>query len=209
MMRSLRAYLKNTLTAMARQVRARQRPDKAANEKRLRERGETVDMIRFRDLSAADIPALSAIHVRTWIETYSPVLKKGPSIQVREYQWREKFSKKDDSWFIIGVENKKGALIGFAVGQQHNHEEYKGELNKIYLLQEYHRMGIGTRLLREVVTRFQQMGIYSMVLFGIPQNPSCYFHEAMGGQRLYNKKGGFDGGYGWKNFNKIFNWEKF
>lgn len=104
---------------------------------------------------------------------------------------------------------KSGVLIGFAVGQKHDSPEYQGEVNKIYLLQEYHRMGIGTKLLREVATKFQQMDIQSMVLFGTAQNPSCYFHEAMGGERLYDKKGAFHGGYGWKNFNKIFNREKF
>lgn len=208
-MKRPKVYFKNSLLAIVRRVNAWRRPSKATNERRLRERGETVDSIQFRELSTADIPALAEIHVKTWIETYSPVTKNGPSLQVREYQWREKFSKKDDSWFIVGVENKNGLLIGFAVGQQYNSEEYKGEVNKIYLLQEYHRMGIGTRLLQEVASRFQQMGIQSMVLFGIPQNPSCYFHEAMGAQRLYGKKGEFHGGYGWNNFNKIFNREKF
>lgn len=202
-MRHPKAYFKNTLNAFFRRLRAWRRPSKTTNEKRLRERGESVDAIRFRELGAEDIPALSAIHVKTWIETYSPVFKSGPSIELREYQWREIFSKKDDSWFIIGVENKNGEMIGFAAGNRYNDKEYKGQINKIYLLQEYHRLGIGKRLLREVVKKFQDMGIQSVLLFGIPQNPSCYFHEAMGGKRLYSEKGEFHGGYGWKDISKI------
>jgi ribosomal protein S18 acetylase RimI-like enzyme len=201
-MRSAKAYFQNTLSAIVRQVNAWRRPSKTANKKRLQAIGESIDTIRIRELGIDDIATLASIHVKTWNETYARG-NNGPSIQLRESQWREKFRKKDDSWFILGVENTKGEMIGFAVGQKHNSEEYKGEINKIYLLQEYQRLGIGSKLLREVVRRFQQMGINSMVLFGIPQNPTGGFHEAMGGKRLYDKQGVFHGGYGWKEISAL------
>ena len=110
-------------------------------------------------------------------------------------------AKKNESWFAIGIENSRKEMIGFAVGIVTG--EQKGEINKIYLLQEYHRLGIGKKLFAEVVRRFRQMGVNSMHLFGIPQNPSCRFHEAMGGQRMYNRRGGFDGGYQWPDLKQI------
>jgi hypothetical protein len=42
-----------------------------------------------------------------------------------------------------------------------------------------------------------------MTLFGVPQNPSCAFHEAMGGERLYSEKGTFDGCYRWSDLKKL------
>ncbi|MBC7872390.1 MAG: hypothetical protein H7Y01_00265 [Ferruginibacter sp.] len=35
------------------------------------------------------------------------------------------------------------------------------------------------------------------------QNPSCGFHEASGGERLYAKNGEFHGGYCWRDLNKL------
>ena len=59
------------------------------------------------------------------------------------------FNINDGSWFCFVVENKNGELIGFAKGQKYNHSDlpmFDGELNKIYLLKDYHRKGLGTPL---------------------------------------------------------------
>ena len=53
------------------------------------------------------------------------------------------------------------------------------------------------------IQRFLSKGINDMVLFGVPQNPSCAFHEAMGGERIYSKKGIFDGCYRWPDLKKF------
>lgn len=181
------------------------RPSKAANLKRLRDRGESLSLFNIREATAADIPALAALHVQTWNETYSGV-EHPPSYAVRERQWTDIFSIQDDSWFCYLVEQPNGQLAGFALGKLYNEvslPQYAGELNKIYVLQDYQRVGLGTQLFCHVAGRFIDMGINSMVLFGIPQNPSCNFHEAVGGVRLLNAKGEFDGGYGWLDLKSV------
>ncbi len=97
-------------------------------------------------------------------------------------------------------------MVGFAKGKVYNHNdlpEFVGELNKIYLLRDYQRVGLGRKLLWNVARRFLSMGINNMDLFGIPQNPSCYFHEAMGGERLNAKNQEFQGGYCWRNLEQL------
>jgi hypothetical protein len=47
------------------------------------------------------------------------------------------------------------------------------------------------------------MGINTIVLFGIPQNPSCYFHKAIGGEKLFADNGEFHGGYIWKGLEAL------
>ncbi len=54
-----------------------------------------------------------------------------------------------------------------------------------------------------VARRFLAQGIRSMVLFGVPQNPSCAFHEALEGERLLAKNGDFHGGYGWRDLQRL------
>ncbi|MGH9260822.1 MAG: hypothetical protein ACRD08_13160, partial [Acidimicrobiales bacterium] len=46
------------------------RPSKAANTRRLRERGEPLTSLTVRDAAASDIAALARLHVETWNDTY-------------------------------------------------------------------------------------------------------------------------------------------
>jgi RimJ/RimL family protein N-acetyltransferase len=164
----------------------------------------------YREATTSDIPALAKLHSVAWRETYEvldpPPGFNYPTSELREYQWREIFKHYDGSWFCIVVENNNSELIGFAKGQKYNHSDlpgFTGELNKIYLLRRYHKNGIGLRLLGEVVRRFMEMNIYSMVLFSDPRNPTGTFFEAVSGEKLYAKNGEFHGGYGWIDLKKL------
>jgi RimJ/RimL family protein N-acetyltransferase len=168
------------------------------------------ESVIYREATNSDISELAKIHSIAWRETYEPLNPQPnftyPTAKLREEQWRENFKKFDGSWFCFVVENQKGELIGFAKGQKYNHNDlpdFRGELNKIYLLRKYHKQGIGVRLFGQVVNRFLEMKIYSMVLFSDPENPIGKFFESLGGQRLYSKNGEFHGGYGWTDLNKL------
>ena len=111
---------------------------------------------------------------------------------------REQFDRTDGSWFCFGVENRDGQLVKFAKGKSHASDEqpsYSGQLDKIYLLRDYQRLGLGRRLVGPVARRFFDQGISAMVLFGTPQNPSCAFHQALGGERLFAENDEFHGGF--------------
>jgi L-amino acid N-acyltransferase YncA len=172
--------------------------------RKLQERGESLDSFTFRDAREADIAELGKLHAITWAQTYNA---KNPNIQLRQYQWRKAFGEENDgSWFCILVINKNNELVGFAKGKiyrDNDSSELRGDLNKIYLLNDYQRLGLGTKLIGHVARRFLNIGVNDMVLFGVPQNPSCAFHEAMGGERLYSGKGTFDGCYRWRDLKKL------
>jgi len=181
------------------------RPTKLANMRLMEKRGETPDSFIIREALFKDIPALAMLHVVTWKKTYPKVLRP-PIYELREYQWHQHFMNADGSWFCFVIENKKGELVGFAKGIRYDSQElpgYQGELNKLYLLSEYQRIGLGRKLVGCVAEKFLGMNIHSMILFGIPENPSCRFHEALGGERLYDEHGEFHGGYGWKDLHKL------
>ena len=196
--------MKNVIDSIRRFMNGLRRPSKQMNLRKLHERGETLDSFIFRDATQADIAALGKLHAITWAQTYNA---KIPNIQLRQYQWRKAFDEENDgSWFCILVVNKENELVGFAKGKiykEHDSSGLRGDLNKIYLLNDYQRMGLGTQLIGHVARRFLSMGINDMVLFGVPQNPSCAFHEAMSGERLYSEKGTFDCGYRWGDLNKL------
>jgi ribosomal protein S18 acetylase RimI-like enzyme len=176
-----------------------------ANVRLLEARGETPASLKFREALPDDLSSLTALHVQAWKETY-PNVKNPPGYELRERQWREQFRVTDGSWFCIVVENSRGELIGFAKGKAYHERElpeFSGELNKIYLLRDYQRLGLGRRLIGHVARRFLAKGISTMVLFAEPQNPSCRFFEALGAEKLFAKDGAFHGGYGWRDLRTL------
>lgn len=160
----------------------------------------------IREADASDVPALARLHVATFNETHAPVLNNGPTYELRERQWRETFAAADGSWFCFVAEDAHGELVGFAKGVPYAEPEppgFAGELNKIYVLRQHHRHGLGRRLLGHAARRFLGQGVQSMLLFGDARSPSNGFYERMGAERLFAPDGGFHGGYGWRDLRRL------
>ena len=161
--------------------------------------------LKIRRATINDVPALAALHVVTFNETHG-LTQNVPTFGMRAYQWQYAFANDDGSWFCFVIEKENRELVGFAKGLPYHHEEhaeYSGELNKIYLLKKYQRMGLGLRLVCKVASEFIDRKIFSMLLFGDAANPSNQFYEALGAERLVTKNGDFHGGYGWKDLKKL------
>jgi L-amino acid N-acyltransferase YncA len=168
--------------------------------------GETLSSFLIREAVVKDTEDLVTLHIQTWYETYSNSKHKLSRDYIHRH-WKEFFSRTNEGWFCYVIENTHThQLIGYAKAKPYSSgdlPDYAGELNKIYLLRNYQRLGLGAKLLGHVARHFIEQKIETMVLFGIPQNPSCGFHEAMGGKRLYTANGKFDGGYGWHDLKKL------
>lgn len=198
--RTLVDRLKPRLAGLMRRINALSRPSGAANARRLRARGESLDSIVFRDAVAADIPALADLHVTTWNATYRTT--RGPTVAIRTRQWQEIFAKEHRRDFVLVLEDQNGRLIGFTWGKPHE-GECAGQLSKIYLRWEYHGIGLGRRMMAETARRFLDRGIESFVLFAELTNPTLGFYDRMGGERLRDGDGRFTGAYAWRNARKL------
>lgn len=179
-----------------RRVNARSRPTGEANARRLRQRGEALDSIVFRDAVTADIPALAELHVTTWNATYNT--SRGPTIETRTAQWNAVFARKDRRDFVLVLEDRNGRLIGFTWGTPDG-GAFEGQLSKIYLRWEYHGLGLGRRMMEETARRFLDRGMHSFILFAELSNPTLGFYDRMGGERLMNDRGQFDGAFAWRD----------
>ena len=158
--------------------------------------------LRLRDATVADLDQLVRLHVQAFDETHGP----GPSVDVREQQWRKAFSDPDPDWFCVVAETSGGRLVAFARGQPYTEEElgdFRGELNKIYVLRQYQKQGVGRRLVCAVARGLLIRGIDSMLLFGDAGSASNGFYERMGAERLVAANGEFHGGYGWRDLKEL------
>lgn len=160
----------------------------------------------IREATAADIRALARLHVRTWNDTY-PHASSPPTVELRERQWRDAFGRTDRIWFCFVAEAPGGELVGFAQGNAYTEPEppgYGGQLNKIYILREYKRMGLGRRLMGHVARRFLEHGIDSMLLFAEADNvAACRFYEVLGGKNLPHPDATVSGNYGWRDLRAL------
>jgi GNAT superfamily N-acetyltransferase len=193
-------WVKPRIAALKRWLNAQTRPNGEVNARKLRERDESLDSIVFRDAVAADIPALAELHVTTWNATYNTT--RGPTIATRTSQLNEAFAKENRRDFILVLEDRNGRLIGFTWGRPHE-GELEGELSKIYLRWEYHGLGLGRRMMAETARRFAERGIHSFILFADLGNPTLGFYDRMGGERLFDDRGQFNGGYGWRDVSTL------
>jgi ribosomal protein S18 acetylase RimI-like enzyme len=194
------ADMKRVITPVLRFLRGLRRPSKAASARRFHSRGETPASLVIRDAAAADIPALARLHVQTFRETHGG----GPSADLREQQYRQKFAA-SGRWFCLVAARENGDLVGFIVGQPADPPDGGGQVNKIYVLRAYQRLGLGRRLLAGVARRFVSHGCTSMTLLTQPDNPSIWFFDAMGGERLLGTRGEFGGGYRWSDLRGLAN----
>ena len=91
--------MKPVLINIARFIQNLRRPTKRVNKILLQERGEDLSTsFIIREATEKDINALSHFHVKTWSDTY-PAVRKPPTFEIREWQWRDQFAKKDNNWF--------------------------------------------------------------------------------------------------------------
>lgn len=194
--------VKVLVTSFKRFLLGLRRPSKATNLRLMKERGEDVNAFKIREARPEELKELVDLHVTTWNDTYPYVLSK-PTHQIREYQWKKLFELKENKWFCYVVEDGSGKLVGFASGNLNDSSQTTGNLSKIYLLRNYQRLGLGRKLMVEAARHFRSIGINSMVLFAEADNPSIRFYEVLGGERMYDDKGNFHGGYRWRSLEQL------
>ena len=159
----------------------------------------------LREATIADLRPLADLHVRTYNETHVGPFGSGPTYATREWQWREKLLETDAKNFVLVLETPSLELVGFVwCHPTTDNPGYAARLNKIYLLRDYQRRGLGKRMVAAAVDRLLENGLTSMALFTEPDNtPACRFYEQLGGERQLNDKGVFEGMYGWTDLRRL------
>ena len=173
----------------------------------------------IREARAVDAAAIARVHVDSWRTTYAGILPSGflasLSYTTREQSWSRALSAASGRSFTCVAEDEEGRIVGFASGglEREGDPVYKGELYAIYVLAQYQRRGIGSRLAAAVVRRLTEQDIDSMLLWVLEDNPSRGFYETLGARRIREKTAEVGGievtevAYGWPNLQLLSNLE--
>lgn len=169
--------------------------------------------IIIRKAILTDAKGMAKVHVDSWKTTYTNIVPveylNNLSYESREQMWTNAIP--DGGIYV--AENKEGMIVGFAKGGKERSGNYKGhdgELYAIYILKEYQRKGIGRSLVKPIIAEIKEMGLNSMLVLVLKDNPSRRFYESLGGRIIDSVEVEIGGKklselvYGWEDIRNIF-----
>jgi GNAT superfamily N-acetyltransferase len=178
--------------------------------------------MNYRLATIKDVPAIVKINVDTWRTAYKsifpPEFLKDLSYIKKEIRWRERFNNPERKEFIYLAETESKKIVGFSMGsleqlspplKNPSIRKYLGDLMAIYVLEEYQRRRIGTKLVKMIVERLLENDINSMIVWVLKDSPNCRFYEILGGKYVGEKMleyGGMDYvtiAYGWDDIRQL------
>lgn len=169
--------------------------------------------IIIRKAILTDAKGMAKVHVDSWKTTYTNIVPveylNNLSYESREQMWTNAIP--DGGIYV--AENKEGMIVGFAKGGKErsgNYKGYDGELYAIYILKEYQGKGIGRSLVKPIIAEIKEMGLNSMLVLVLKDNPSRRFYESLGGRIIDSVEVEIGGKklselvYGWEDIRNIF-----
>ena len=140
-------------------------------------------MIQLRRARPADAPGIATVHVSAWRNAYAGLLPdeflSGLSDVRRAVQYDEEIRAGRGVFVALG----NGGVIGFStVGHPRAARLADGEIETLYVLDDWRDRGVGRRLLRAGALHLAQGGCRSAFLWVLRDNPSRWFYERMGGR---------------------------
>lgn len=139
-----------------------------------------------------DADAITHVQITTWRTTYPGIVPDHTLAKLNPERtstyWRGVIEQRDNPVRVFVAEDEAG-IMGFANGgpEREQNPTYTGELYAIYVLQAYHRQGIGRALVQTVAGELLQQQHTAMLLWMLEANPSRRFYERLGGQPVLHK----------------------
>ncbi|WP_282935211.1 GNAT family N-acetyltransferase [Paenibacillus sp. RC67] len=169
--------------------------------------------MNIRKAVLSDAPGIAKVHVDSWKTSYTNIIPD-------EYIVKLSYEKREQMWkgiipkgIVFVAENDHGKIVGFSDGgaeRSGKYPEFDGELNSIYILQEYQGQGIGKLLVKSVVNELKNNGMKSMLVIVLEDNSSRLFYERLGGKKMDTLEIEFAGKklkelvYGWEDIHTLF-----
>lgn len=146
--------------------------------------------MKIRIATIEDAYAIAKVHVDSWKTTYKGIIPdhflKSLTYEERTELWKQNIIREDI--YIIVAENNNGDIIGFADAwkRDNNLELNSCDLTSIYLLEEYHGIGVGKALMKELFIYFKKMGYSKIFVDVLEDNNTKHFYEYYNAQYVKN-----------------------
>lgn len=139
--------------------------------------------IEIRKANILDYKDIANIDIKTAIDTYKGIMPDDylygrlKNIESIENKIKERLDN-NFNYYLMLVDDK---VVGYSLYIESNDTIY---LDSLYLLKEYHGMGLGKRFLLSVISEIVSKGYNSMYLYCAKDNNSCKFYEYIGAKKI-------------------------
>jgi ribosomal protein S18 acetylase RimI-like enzyme len=154
-------------------------------------------VIAIRRARPSDAAAIGAVHVAAWRSTYPGML---PNAFLSRLSVR-----RQTTYYEATIRNRMGVHVATASGADagpaggparvvgfvtagptrpgaHAHKLGDGEIETLYVLDDWRERGIGRRLMRAAAAHLAAAGCKSAFVWVLRDNPSRWFYERLGGR---------------------------
>ncbi len=145
-------------------------------------------MIAVRRAIPADAVAIAAVHVAAWRSTYPGILPDAYLARMsvtRQSIGYERSIRRGVSVHIAHNDQFGGTrprVVGFATAAPHAHTLGDGEIETLYVLDDWRDQGIGRALMAAVARDLAAAGCASAYCWVLRDNPSRWFYQHVGGR---------------------------
>ncbi|PZW48798.1 hypothetical protein C8P66_104216 [Humitalea rosea] len=154
-------------------------------------------MIAIRRARPEDAPAIGAVHVAAWRATYAGILPDtflaGLSARrVATGYLRDLVSRRDGHAIFVATASGPDRpaapeagpqIVGFCSGgRARGHGLADGEIETLYLMEDWHEHGVGRRLMRAMAAHLSAIGCRNAMLWVLSKNPTRFFYSHLHGK---------------------------
>jgi len=150
----------------------------------------------IRKAEISDAMQIAEVNTQSWKETYPGIMPEEKLARLNVESCHQNWLTAISAGCVIFVACIDNEVVGFVSGginrEQDNCETGAGnacecELAAMYLLQKYHKQGIGRNLFDRFKLEMQQANFLTMVVWVAEKNSTTGFYASMGGEQIDRK----------------------
>ncbi len=157
-------------------------------------------MIRIRRASRHDAAAIGRVHVETWQAAYAGLLPDAMLVAMSDVRqsawWSQLLRDPAEARGVFVADDKDMGVVGFGscgpvrdppegLPEGLDGRELKvGEVYTLYVEPDFQNLGLGRKLLGALFRQLQADRCDTAVLWMLAENPTRFFYEGLGGERV-------------------------
>lgn len=164
--------------------------------------------VTIRPARRGDGGALGRVYVETWRTAYAGMVPDTVLLDMNEgiqaARWEGLVERGSD--LVKVADDARHGVVGLASGgRARRGSDFAAEVFTLYVLPDAQGAGIGRGLLSGVFRSFRDVGLNSAIIWVLAPNPSRFFYEALGGERVGEREERLWGAdlpeiaYGWRD----------
>jgi hypothetical protein len=156
-------------------------------------------VIAVRRARADDAPGIAAVHVAAWRSAYAGILDERYLSHLSEarlaaFYRRAILDRREGHAVFVATAGgtdqpadqpgPEAAIVGFASGGRARRRGLAaGEVETLYLLDDYRERSVGRRLMRAMAAHLRAIGCGSALVWVLAENQARYFYQHIGGRQ--------------------------